>query len=502
MNAVPVQTKRVTLDKVLLICWYLTVFASPFGVCLLGFELPIGGHFFLFRGMILLTCAVYLFYLIRRRENPLRGLSWPERWFVVLAVCMLGYGAVSALRAISLGAWFTKFFTMCQMLAMVFLFLKLCRDPKILRNTMLVIALTSLIFLIVGVVELFHGPFFDTLCIYPSYVFFKRWLYVPVFSMYNPNGFTVHVLFALEVLNLYLALRWDTLSPRLRKWSYWLLAGGLTLMLFLCCAAGGRLSILAMPLIVAGIAGWALLRYRKGLLLFLLLALMLGFIYVGENYAQVQYKVEEVKYRIEEVLHPGTERTDEDKPEAPAEPDKNYRATLYTIVPSITGENVNESLTESDGVRLTLLKNSLQMIMESKGLGIGLGNVESRMEQFGNTQGIVNVHCFIVELVVEFGVFVLIPLLLLVLSILRRVFAGLYHAVKSKDRTAFANLFLLLMMTAAFPLLSTANSSSWGIVIMWMYLATVLLLTDLWAGNVGQIGRRAEASSKRSPSHE
>ena len=152
------------------------------------------------------------------------------------------------------------------------------------------------------------------------------------------------------------------------------------------------------------------------------------------------------------------------------------RGTLYTIVPSITEENVNDSLAESDGIRLALLKDSVKLLVESKGLGIGLGNAEYRIAEFDNTQGYVNVHCFIMEVVLEFGIFALLPLLIVVCSILRRICLAFYQAGK-KNSVAAANLILLFMTCAAFPLLSTANSSSWTITIMWLYLAQLLLYT-------------------------
>ena len=141
------------LEKLLVICWYVTVASAAFGSCLLRISLPIGGHFFLFRGAILATCLVYLLLLLRRRENPFRGLSRIEICFVGVVACMLGYGLVSALWAISLGAWFSKFFTMCQMFALVFLFLKLCRDEKVMRVTLLLAGITTLFCALGGIVE-------------------------------------------------------------------------------------------------------------------------------------------------------------------------------------------------------------------------------------------------------------------------------------------------------------------------------------------------------------
>ena len=329
-----------------------------------------------------------------------------------------------------------------------------------------------------GAAEMFHGPFFDTPYRDAYYPFWGRWMYSPIFSFYNPNGFSVYLLFVIEILYLYLAFRWEKLSHRSRTRAYWGASCAFALMLVLCCADGGRLCILSIPLLAAGVIAWALAHYRKGLLILMLLAAALAFTYVGENYEQVKYKVDEAVCQVQEMLHPDADP--QEKPEMPPEPEKNQWGTLYTVVPAVTGENVNESLTESDGIRMTLLKDCVQMIRESRGLGIGLGNVESRLREMDNSGGIYAAHCFIMEVLAEFGIFALFPLALVVFSILRRLLLGFGEAVKTRNWAAFARLFLLLMTCAAFPLLSTANSSSWGITSMWMYLAMLLLCIDLF----------------------
>ena len=82
-------TEHSLLERILRIFWYITVGSALFGDCLLRIELPIGGHFFLFRGAILFTCLIYLLVLLRRRENPFCGLSRIELCFVAVAVCMV-----------------------------------------------------------------------------------------------------------------------------------------------------------------------------------------------------------------------------------------------------------------------------------------------------------------------------------------------------------------------------------------------------------------------------
>lgn len=478
MTTVSAQAKRFTLDRLLLVCWYLTVFSAPFGDCLLRIELPIGGHFFLFRGMILLTCAVYLVHLLCRRENPFRGLSRPEKWFVVLAVCMLAYGLVSVLWSVSLGAWFSKLFTMCQMFALVFLFLKLCRDPKVMRVTMWIMGITVLITALGGLAELWHGPYFDTPYRDYSYVFFNKAFYAPIFTLYNPNGFATYLLFTLECLVLYMAYNWKTPASVRDKRLLWVLTAGMCLTLFLCCADGGRLSLLSIPILLLGLAVWLLLRYKKGLWIFAALALTLSFVYVGENYLQVKFQAEqtaiEIRQLFEKPEQPTPEQPIPDDP-TPPPPEKNTHGTLYTLTPSVKDTSAYESLSQSDGARVTLLKDCVQMIRESHGLGIGLGSVELRIKEFDNTAGIGAVHCFVMEVLTEFGIFAFLPLLALGLSILRALWLEFYAALRARDKKRMAMPLLLFFTAIAYAPLSTANASSWGLQAMWFYLAVLLL---------------------------
>lgn len=473
-------TKSIWLEKILLISWYVTVASAPFGSCLLRIPLPVGGHFFLFRGAILFTSFLYLLVLFCRRENPFLALSKIERCFLFTAACMLGYGLVSAAWAISLSMWFSKFFTMCQMFALVVLFLKLCRDPKVMRITLLLAGLTTLFCAVGGLIECFHGPFFDTPYRNTPYLFFNKLLYLPIFTFYNPNGMSVHLLFTLEILYLYMAFSWNQTGLTQNKRILYALSAGMMLTLFLCCAAGGRLSVLSIPIFFCGLAVWLFMRHKKGLLVFAGFALCLLFIFIGENF----------------------------NPNAGGQliisTDGGFNGTLSTTVSTVTGTMESESIRASDGIRIALLKNSAEMLLQSRGLGIGLGNAEPRMRGYTNTSGYINVHCFIMEVLLEFGVFALIPLLILVFMILRTLFKQIYMGIKAHRQEPLSNCLLLFFTILTYPLLSTANSSSWGIVAMWMYIAVVLLYSgraeDLYDEN--STGKKDPSSSGRpSPDH-
>lgn len=488
------------LETAFLLCWYITIASAAFGDCLFRVKLPIGGHFFLFRGTILLTCLLYLLVLLKRRQNPLTDLSRPEIWFVVLMACMLVYGTASILWSMSISAWFSKLFMMCQMFALSFIFIKICRDPKVLRVTMILLGVTVFICAVGGFIECFTGPFFDTPYRDYSYVFFNKAMYAPIFTSYNPNGMAVLLLFSIETLYLWMGWNWGKRTGSTNQILLWLISVGLAFSIFLCCADGGRLAILSIPIILLGLAVWLLICYKKGLLVFLIFFATLSFVYVGENYNQVRFYMQETGKQIQQFLEkdsPGSsgdstsgESTSGESTSGETPPDENIHGTLNTIIPTVTGENVNESIASSDGIRLTLLKNSIDMLKKSHGLGIGLGNAELMMAEYANTNGVTDVHCFFMEVAVEFGVFALIPFLLMVISLARCTVKEIVDAVKRRDRNRIANILLLLFTAMAYPFLSTANSSSWGIVAMWIYIAMLLLYTKKMEENLDEVVRQ------------
>lgn len=463
------------LERLLLICWYVTIASAPFGSYLLRIQLPVLGHFFLFRGALLATCFVYLIYLIRRRENPFFGLSRVEWAFVAFAACLLLYGAASALRALSAGAWFSKFFTLCQMLAVVFLFLKLCASQEVMKNTLLLMAVSTLICALGCLLETIRGPFFpDTL--YPGhvYVFFNKGFYHPIFTFVNPNDACGYLFFSLVILFLYMIGQWDRWDEKKRRKTLWRLAVAGVLLFFLSCVCQGRLIILALALLLAGLFVWLAMRYRRGLSIFLLFAAFTVFIYVGENYAQVKYGVETKIEQVQSFF--GKEPDTEPEPDK-TPPPRNEHAALYTIAPAITGKSANETITESDGLRLAMLKNGLTMLLESKGLGIGLGNAELRVAEFQNTGGLTAMHCYLMELFAECGVFAIVPLLVLVFFIFKSWWNVFYPAFKRRDAAPCAGILFMLFTAAAFLLASTASASSRGMTAMWLYLAFIVLFS-------------------------
>lgn len=160
--------------------------------------------------------------------------------------------------------------------------------------------------------------------------------------------------------------------------------------------------------------------------------------------------------------------------------------TLHTLTPGNQNDPTYKDLAESDAFRLTQIKNCFRMFRESHGLGVGLGNAELRILEIGNTGGMSAVHCFVMEVLAEFGIFALLPLLAVGISILKALWLEFYAAIRTRSKTRIAAPLLLFFTALAYAPLSTANSSSWGIQAMWFYLAMLLL----YSGQMAMENRR------------
>lgn len=474
MNHFSTAWKTDKLWATVLASWYLTIFSCFFGSYLLRIPLPIGGHFFLFRGILPLTVVLYAIWCIRRKRNPFSGLALIEKCFLLLIVIMVLYGTVSIFFAISKGAWFTKYLTMGYYFCFALLFLLLRKDPSVRRAEFFLACGIMLFCTLGGFVETFTNCFFETpFAGEQNYYFMGKWWQVPVFCFYNPNAFTVSSLWMLLIAWMLLFDGWNSISKKQQVRNLWALTLFTCLSIFLYFVANGRLTIWALLFFFAGLAIWLLIRYRKGLWVFAAFASCLLFIYAGEHYDQIKAYAAYAIEQVQPSTHEGP--TNQDPPAPPVVDPNNHSTMKYLIPKDLETGSVSLSSDESGNVRLNLLKNSLEMLVASKGLGIGLGNAELRMEDYDNTNDIVDVHCFIMELFLEFGIFAILPLLLLLCVLLWNWFCCLHRARKNGDHTLLSNTLFQIFAVLTYPILSTANSSSWSIGPMWIFLAYILL---------------------------
>lgn len=445
------------LDKCLLFGWFITVASMLFYACLLRFELPIGGHMFLFRAAVMVTMVIFAVKEIRDRTFFVKNLSRTEWILLITLVSMVLYGVVSIKFSLGISDWISKFLTMVIAFGFLFIYVRVGQNEKVQKITMGLLMITTAICLVGGLIECFTGCFFDTDYHDQKYIFFGKALYFPIFTFYNPNLFAVSTMFALSTLLLYAFDRFDTWTHVQKNLLLAAICVGSMLCMFLYCADQGRLTMLSMIALFIGIAIWLAVRMRKGLVWFVLSLIVAAvFILFGENYWGIVNLIQQAQ-NSSQIL--------QDLPNAFGQ---EYNSTLTTIVDGTLVQG-------GEGTRIALLRNAIEMIFDSRFLGVGFGNAELRMANYTNTGGLVNVHCFFLELVLEFGIFALIPLLALFGSIFYNYYLLFQHAIRQKNTAMLTNLIFQTITVFLLPVLSTVNSSSWTIMAMWLYVGYIII---------------------------
>lgn len=130
-------------------------------------------------------------------------------------------------------------------------------------------------------------------------------------------------------------------------------------------------------------------------------------------------------------------------------------------------------------VRKNLILNSFQIMKEkpqSVLIGLGAGQVEVYMEDFENTDGVVNLHNWWIEVLVDHGIFIGVSYFLFYLWVLREVFI---KAKKTKDNfLRYFNYSIVLILLAVI-FTSMSPSSSVGFAPLWLTFGLVIAAKNL-----------------------
>lgn len=139
---------------------------------------------------------------------------------------------------------------------------------------------------------------------------------------------------------------------------------------------------------------------------------------------------------------------------------------------TIDSENIETSGT-SLNVRVNLISNSLRLVVDTFGFGVGAGNIEYRIarDYAENTLGIINVHNWWVEILANYGLFVFIGYVVFFLSLLLGLIKAHRRLTSVRQKRICEALIFGLV---AFSVASTSSSSVMTLRPQWFFFAFVL----------------------------
>ena len=440
------------LWRVMRVLWLLTIAASFEGGALLKLRIPGVGALYAFRVLLAASAVLFAAWAIRYRVRLWRNASALERWAYLFAAVMVVYGALSLPRAISLKESFRTLFNLFIDMLFFCIMLQAFRDGVLRRGMIVLCAGCLALILLLGLYEVFFGglvnDMYDRVLIYP---WFGKLYQSPVVFSQNTNDYASAAVFVYTTLAACGFLwRCDTRKNLLMT------AAVTALLFFLNPAAGARLCFFAFCLFLAGTVPAALIRERdrkRALLCLFVVLLLIGFILIGQS----------------PMLNKGL-------------PPRGSLAGEFFDVDAQTGERVLRQY-ESAGVRARLLLHSFDCMVESRGLGVGLGNTARLAEQRAvaimyNGQPYSNIHCFVARVLADYGVFAAVPMAAIGFLLLRSAVLALRRAVRTKDRDGSSEAVFFLFMLLTYPALSTAPSDAQDIIPMWIFLAAAIHLAD------------------------
>lgn len=135
--------------------------------------------------------------------------------------------------------------------------------------------------------------------------------------------------------------------------------------------------------------------------------------------------------------------------------------------------SVGETAGMSVEARKNLLNNGLLFLLQSWGFGVGAGNTEFYMMHFQkyNTHGILNAHSWFIEIMINYGIFILLGYLMAIFFILLSLYKYSINSTNPLAKTIAQGFFISNII-----FLFSSFSSSSVIAIMPVWLLTAITL--------------------------
>lgn len=459
------------LKTALTISWLLTVFFSFFGSAIQLADIPGIGVLYPFRILLPITAGLYFAWSIREKRNLWKYASFTQRVCYVLCAILVVHSGLSLFWAIDSMFTFRMFFNLCFDLVLFFLMLDLCSDRQLFIDTIHCILISFLIQIALGIAEVFFGSFFN-----PKYGAFRGFSLslvghqVPLVATDNQNDYSMMLIFGLALLLIYWAWYRQT------KKCDWIPVVLFAPIYFLTCVAEARLCWLTFWILFAGFVCYVLSLGGKQRWILLLTVLLLLVSVFRIHHESILSGINTLlptasAQGTESVVSEETDEISEAK-QPPIVPGFDDLKSEFFEIDEETGE-VRLNRTLSGGNRLALLLHAWDCFVQSKGMGVGLGNTEQLTGV--NWKMVWDIHCFLARMGADFGIWFLIPMFVIAFKMLQFGFECFQRGRKSRNWTR--SMFGVLYLTAVvvYPIASCSPGDAQDALIMWLFLAGMVL---------------------------
>ena len=444
--------------------WLLTVFFGFFGSTILLVKVPGLPALYPFRVLLPITAILYTVWTVREKRNPWKAASFTQRVCYILCVILAVYSTLSLFSAIDFEFTSTLWITLCFDLVYFYLGLELCTDRKLFRVTLQSALIAMFVHMAMGIREIFFGGYFTNL-FFENFWFFGHHFNSPSVSAGNPNDYSMMLVFLLALFLLYWA--WQGREEKVG----WIPVALIAPVYFLIFASLGRLCTLAFWILVIAFALYCLTSkkktYRVLLPAMVLLALTMAFATYGRNYKQLYVPEQKSVLLMEmngEAIQPSAETLVlADSP----------RAQPVALEAYVAEPGRHRS---SESIRMDMLIHTLDCFIDSRGMGVGLGNTAQLAKPSAESRdGVWAVHCFLARMGADFGIWFLIPLAVVAFKLLQFGVEFTWQELKKRNWENAMTGVLYLSTILVYPIASTAAGDAQNSLAMWLFLCGIVL---------------------------
>ncbi|MBH1942053.1 hypothetical protein I5677_14220 [Mobilitalea sibirica] len=489
--------KSIKRDNLLHIIFQILIFSSFWGSKCFPITVPGIGELYLFRISLILFVCFYIYYNIKNKHNPFVGRTKIEYAVFSLAIIMILYGFISLFRAIDFVYTFRRLFNLSFNIIFLIVIILFIDSKQKVKFTIINCFVNFILLQLLGVYEIFNGGiFYDYYNNYKRFVLFNKAYQHPLVSFSNTNDFSSMLIFCLPILVLALVLTINKTNERKSKIIYSIiLVFIISLTYFLIKAAGARLIYVSFAILLIGLAFYIVFYNRKLIHTLGTIVLCLFFVIVLENYTTISINIKNyintVKYEAEiKKINKNTNLSESNTNDTNKDNINEIEKPVILNPPSVvkvplkdqfftSDEESGElklNITASGGVRVALIIFAMDSFIDSKGMGVGLGNTELMAkevsaEKFG---GLWSIHSFPARIIADMGVFVIIPAVFVIWLIFKEIFNLIRKYRKSNFHITVVIFTLIIIL--GFPFVSTSSSDAQDILSMWLSIAAIILL--------------------------
>lgn len=435
--------KQFINEKTLNILWIVTLFSAFFREAL--FPIVVGpiGTVYLFRVLVPITFLYFSLKLVKDKDNLWsRSTSMMKAVYVLFAIVII-HGMFSIFIALDTVHTLNRFMNIT--LEVIFCTLAINMIPRDYKFNLRVITGTVILTQLMGFYETFFGGIFrDTLGIGRFFYLSDKVREVPILFYGNINDY------ASSLAMITVILTWFTLRMKNRseiykaeKYYAWIILfiNFMTWYLAHCALSdmviwtmNVHIIMLLLAMIIGKIGSYRV--YVAGLVIFLILNMPI-LVDIG---------------------------------------DYNLTSKFYT-------EDSELDVEATGGIRITLIKYCITTLVESNGLGVGLGNTETmggNIDLIPKWEGSpqVSMHCFPLRVLADMGIFLLVPLLGVVYYASQSVKVVSDKIKERSKSTRWLNLLGVTIPLICYIVFSVSSSDAQDLLLMWLFFALVLLGID------------------------